>query len=279
MLIKVDSREHELVPKIKNLIDTLPAFKDIQMEVSSLPLADIVFCKEGKDIWFVERKCIQDLAASIKDGRYEEQSYRLNGLPVHNHNIVYLIEGNIQQQGQNSFKDRIDKFTLYSALFSLNYYKGFSVLRTLSIDETALFLCNCANKLRKTTDKEAFYKSKYDSSVVSTGDEEEGKEGEKNEEKHEEPSDKDYVSVVKKVKKDNITPDNIGEIMLSQIPGISSVTAIAIMNHFKTFHDLIQQCKNNEQCLKEVSYVNEKGQTRKLNKTCIQNLLDFLVKR
>jgi len=275
MLIKVDSREHELVPKIKNLIDTLPAFKDIQMEVSSLPLADIVFCKEGKDVWFVERKSIQDLAASIKDGRYEEQSYRLNGLSIHNHNIVYLIEGNIQQQGQNSFKDRIDKFTLYSALFSLNYYKGFSVLRTLSIDETALFICNCANKIRKTTDKEAFYRSNYESSVVSIGEEE----GEKNEEKHEEPSDKDYVSVVKKVKKDNITPDNIGEIMLSQIPGISSVTAIAIMNHFKTLSNLIQQCKNNEQCLKEVSYVNEKGQTKKLNKTCIQNLLDFLVKR
>jgi ERCC4-type nuclease len=274
MLIKVDSREHELVPKIKNLIDTLPAFKDIQMEVSSLPLADIVFCKEGKDVWFVERKSIQDLAASIKDGRYEEQSFRLNGLSVHNHNIVYLIEGNIQQQGQNSFKDRIDKFTLYSALFSLNYYKGFSVLRTLSIDETALFICNCANKIRKTTDKEAFYKSNYETSVVSTGEKEE----EEATDSHKE-TEKNYVSVVKKVKKDNITPDNIGEIMLSQIPGISSVTAIAIMNHFKTVAELIEQCKKNENCLKEVSYVNEKGQTKKLNKTCIQNLLDFLVKR
>jgi ERCC4-type nuclease len=269
MIVKVDSREQDLILKIKNLIETLPAFKDLQLEVSSLPLADIVFCKEGKDLWFVERKSIQDLAASIKDGRYEEQSYRLNGLPVHNHNIVYLIEGNIQQQGQNSFKDRIDKFTLYSALFSLNYYKGFSVLRTLSLDETALFLCNCANKLRKTTDKEAFF-SNSNSNPMNANTEEKSDET---------SNDKDYVSVVKKVKKDNITPDNIGEIMLSQIPGISSTTAIAIMNHFKTLAELIQQCKTDEQCLKEVSYVNEKGQTRKLNKTCIQNVLSYLVKR
>ena len=43
---------------------------------------------------------------------------------------------------------------------------------------------------------------------------------------------KSYSSVVKKVKKDNITADNIGEIMLCQIPGISSTTAGAIMTHF-----------------------------------------------
>ena len=39
---------------------------------------------------------------------------------------------------------------------------------------------------------------------------------------------------IKKVKKENITEDNIGEIMLCQIPGISSVTSLAIMEKFKT---------------------------------------------
>ena len=54
-------------------------------------------------------------------------------------------------------------------------------------------------------------------------------------------TDKDYVGVVKKIKKDNITPDNIGEIMLCQIPGISASSAIAIMQKFKTLTNLLKE--------------------------------------
>ena len=41
----------------------------------------------------IERKSLNDLASSIKDGRYAEQSFRLSNIEHHNHNIVYLIEG------------------------------------------------------------------------------------------------------------------------------------------------------------------------------------------
>ena len=40
---------------------------------------------------------------------------------------------------------------------------------------------------------------------------------------------------------ENVTPENIAEIMLCQIPGISSVTALAIMDKFKTIPNLIQE--------------------------------------
>ena len=39
--------------------------------------------------------------------------------------------------------------SLYSAILSLNYYKGFSVIRTFSLEETAIFVCNTVNKLKK----------------------------------------------------------------------------------------------------------------------------------
>jgi threonine dehydrogenase-like Zn-dependent dehydrogenase len=42
----------------------------------------------------IERKTLADLLASIKDGRYEEQSHRLkyaSGFP--SHNVLYIIEG------------------------------------------------------------------------------------------------------------------------------------------------------------------------------------------
>jgi ERCC4-type nuclease len=105
------------------------------------------------------RKSIRDLSSSIKDGRYEEQSYRLNGSPFSNHNIIYLIEGDLNSKFL--FKDRIDKISLYSAMFSLNHYKGFSVLRTFTIDETSLVICNMAYKMRKcdTENKKPYYKN------------------------------------------------------------------------------------------------------------------------
>ena len=43
----------------------------------------------------IERKTLNDLASSIKDGRYKEQGYRLSNCSLHNHNIFYLIEDNL----------------------------------------------------------------------------------------------------------------------------------------------------------------------------------------
>ena len=36
---------------------------------------------------------LNDIASSIKDGRYVEQSHRLIGYNMHNHNINIFIEG------------------------------------------------------------------------------------------------------------------------------------------------------------------------------------------
>ena len=84
---------------------------------------------------------------------------------------------------------------------------------------------------------------------------------------------------MKKVKKDNITADNIGEIMLCQIPGISSTTAGAIMTHFDgSLQTLLTRIKECPDCLKEVTYLNTKNQTKHLNKTIIENIVKFLSK-
>jgi hypothetical protein len=81
------------------------------------------------------------------------------------------------------------------------------------------------------------------------------------------------------VKKDNITPDNIGEIMLCQIPGISSVTSLAVMEKYKTIPNLIKELEVNNDSMKDLSYTNTKGQVRKINKTCIANIVKFLLKK
>lgn len=272
MIIQIDTREQELLTQINILISVIPLFKDIKVDCISLPLGDVIIIDEEENNvtkLFIERKSISDLTSSIKDGRYEEQSYRLNGLNHHNHNIIYLIEGDINKI--NRFKDnKMEKLMIYSAIFSLNYYKGFSVIRTFTIEESAIFICNSLMKLKKEkNNKKGFYSNSVvnetvDCQILSQdgGDQ----------------SSKDYVSVIKKVKKENVTPENIGEIMLCQIPGISSVTALAIIEKYKTLTNLLKELEKDVNCLKDISYTNTKGQVRKINKTCGENIAKYLLK-
>jgi crossover junction endonuclease MUS81 len=280
MIIKVDTREQELFRQIKNLILFIPAFKDITLLSETLPIGDIIIADDKEEKIVIERKCLQDLLSSIKDGRYEEQSYRLNGLPIHNHNIYYLIEGDVNRM--NRFKDNnMEKLTMYSAMFSLNYYKGFSMMRTFSMEESAIFICNTANKLKKS-DKPAYYSNTTNTiqqTRVQKQEEQTENAAENIVEEFKETTDKDYISVVKKVKKENITENNIGEIMLCQIPGVSSVTAIAIMEKFKTIPNLMKEIELSTDCLKDISYTNAKGQTRKITKTSVINIVKFLFRK
>jgi ERCC4-type nuclease len=270
MNLKIDVREAELMKKCQTNIEMFSNFKDIKMIPVQLPLGDIIINDGTNDLVIIERKSLSDLAASIKDGRYEEQSYRLKNLWHHNHNIIYLIEGDFNRF--NSFKDRIDKLTLYSAITSLNYFKGFSVWRSMSIDETALMICNMVYKLNKEKDKQPFYsnnlsapnKEVVSSEAVSTAAVEVN------------ISDKDYCSVVKKVKKDNITTENIGEIMLCQIPGISSSSALAILAQFKTLPSLIKAIDADENCLNSICTTDANGKSRKISKTAIATIIKFL---
>jgi len=276
MIIKIDTRETNLLQQINQHIINVPIFKSLSVKSETLPIGDIIISDDSEDKIIIERKSLPDLLSSIKDGRYEEQSYRLNGLNHHNHNIIYLVEGDLSRSIRiNRFKsdDTLEKLTLYSAMFSLNYYKGFSVFRSFSLEESATIICNMAYKLEKgiTSGKKPFYQNPQ--SIV-----EPEMEGGNNSETLEQ-SEKEYVNVIKKVKKENITPDNIGEIMLCQIPGISSVTALAIMEKYKTLPNLIKEIENNNDCLKDITSTNTKGQIRKINKTSIANIVKFLLKK
>ena len=266
MIIKIDTREQELYKTCQKTIEAVQKFASIKLISETLPLGDIIINDGTNDCIIVERKTLSDLAASIKDGRYEEQSYRLNGLQHHNHNIVYLIEGDMYRF--NTFKERIDKQTLYSAMFSINYFKGFSVMRSNSLEETATICCNMAYKLvgGLSAGKTGYYSNLF-GNLIPSGDQNS---------KGDEAKEKDYCTVVKKVKKDNITPENIGEIMLCQIPGISSASALAILAEFKTLPNLIYKIKENPTCLNNICTLDSNGKARKISKTAIASIIKYL---
>jgi ERCC4-type nuclease len=169
----------------------------------------------------------------------------------------------------NSFKERIDKQTLYSAMFSINYFKGFSVMRSLSVDETATICCNMVYKLvgGLNAGKTGHYSNTLAEHISSVD--------QNNNTDH--ASEKDYCTVIKKVKKDNITPENIGEIMLCQIPGISSASALAILAEFKTLPNLIDKIKEDQSCLNKICTLDSNGKSRKISKTAIASIIKYLL--
>ena len=255
MNLVIDNRERSLKISCEKL-KKLDKFKDIEITIENLELGDIIIREKDKiqDILIIERKTVADLLSSIKDGRYLEQSYRLNGIDHENHNIVYLIEGSLRNLGT-------DMQMAYSSIFSINYYKGFSIFRSENIDETAYILMNMCLKLKKESGKKPYYRQEFE--LV--------------EENKSEESDKNYCSVIKKKKNANITPENFAEIVLCQIPTISSVTAIAIMKEFKNLNDLIQKLKIDQNCLSEIKTETNNGQKRKISKTSIKNIIDYLL--
>jgi len=240
--MNIDCRESDFFNAVAFVMKTFPAFKDIQVTSKNLEIGDIEFPDYGI---IVERKTIPDLISSIKDGRYAEQGHRLSNSEIHNHNIFYLVEG----------EPRGDKAMVYSSFVSLQYFKGFSMIRMANVNESAYFLCNMLMKLKKEK-KPGFYQISQQNIT-------------------QEETDKQYTSFVKKQKKANITKNNIHEIMLMQIPGISDTIACHIMSEFKTIKNLTITIEKDIEKLKTFTYPDKNGKPKKLIKPIIESLLYY----
>ena len=111
MQIIIDIREKEVCKLLPTLSENYAI--SVNITTQQLDLGDAIIADDtGKELLLIERKTLRDLAASIKDGRYEEQSYRLNNHPIHNHNIIYLIEGDLK-----TYSTRYTRLPKKNALF------------------------------------------------------------------------------------------------------------------------------------------------------------------
>ena len=81
----LDVRENELIKRFKLL--------KIDYITEQLDLGDIKVLLDDEIVSIIERKTINDLSASIKDGRYKEQKLRLLNTDIDRTKIVYVIEG------------------------------------------------------------------------------------------------------------------------------------------------------------------------------------------
>ena len=265
MKLYIDNREPtDVINIIKSRLQTT------EVVLGNLEIGDFIIKNNNDEIVMIfERKAHADLMSSIKDGRYNEQSFRLAQVPIHNHNIFYIIEGNIMNFCLK--KTETQQKTLFSAMLSISYKKGFSLLHTNNSLETAEFIIRFAEKFESDKACESLrYREKELTETC------------KKEPEAEEPIAEEvaYSSVVKIAKKANITKDNIGEIMLAQIPGLSITVAQDIMAQYKTINNLINVLTAEPGCLDKFQVSCKKGEKqgkKKIGKNVVEKIKEFLL--
>ena len=233
-MISIDFREKDI---IKHCTEMNEPLNKIEIKTDNLLLGDILI-----DKLLIERKTINDLAASILDGRYREQSFRLVKALDEGFKVFYFIEGNM-----DLYTGSISKNTLVSTIYSLTD-KGFQVLLTKNSKETAFFILQFAEKMKKNK------KVDISTNIVECKVSYENTQG-----------------IIQTKKNKNITKDNISVFMLCQIPGISITTAGILLEKYGHISHMIYAMKENP---KEIE--NFRNNEKKLNKNIIKNLNDYL---
>jgi ERCC4-type nuclease len=247
MKITCDYRERDVIKSLRSIIERKQ--KNIEVIDDNLSLGDFIV----NDTILIERKSLSDLASSIYDGRYREQSDRLMQFRIDNPQmkIFYFIEGNM-----NLFspKGNIGIDSIKGAIFSLQYEKDFFVMQTSNVMDTASMLI-------KYSEKEAKLKSKRDKETNASH------------------SSIDHIKndapmIVSKTKSSQINRENIGCLMLTMVPGVSHQSAQFILSQFNNdIYEFLFEIHNDVTILD-----NLKMNNRKLSKAMIQNIVSLLVR-
>ncbi|KAL2756860.1 hypothetical protein ACRALDRAFT_2101931 [Sodiomyces alcalophilus JCM 7366] len=101
---------------------------------------------EGDEVvldWIVERKRLDDLISSIKDGRFHEQKFRLRRAGVKK--VIYVVEEISMDSGYFQKYEEAAQ----SALASMQVVDGYFVKKTQKLDDTIRYLARMTCMLKK----------------------------------------------------------------------------------------------------------------------------------
>lgn len=106
--------------------------------------------EEGDEImldWIIERKRLDDLVGSIKDGRFHEQKFRLRRSGIKN--VIYLIEEfNVTYDSSSASALKYQEMVA-SAIASTQVVNGYFVKKTRNLDDSIRYLARMTSLLRK----------------------------------------------------------------------------------------------------------------------------------
>ncbi|KAF6843637.1 DNA repair protein [Colletotrichum musicola] len=101
---------------------------------------------EGDEVvldWIVERKRLDDLVSSVKDGRFHEQKFRLRKSGVKH--VIYIVEEIAMDSGHFQ---RVEEM-IQSAIASTQVVNGYFIKKTQKMDDTIRYLARMTFMLKK----------------------------------------------------------------------------------------------------------------------------------
>lgn len=236
----IDSRE-------KKIIEDFSTYEYDNVQIETLPLADIECRIDGNPVLLIERKTLDDLAASIKDGRYREQKMRLKASGI---NTFYLLEGIIRGTQKGSKINRLPTKTVISSILNMCIRDNIKMISTPSFHHTLVFLHQLYHKLK--TKPELFISKQNDGVTLPNTI----------------SLDEATQCLIKSQKKENMTPKICAIAQFAQIPGVSRVIAKGLVEQYGSVYGLclvymsLHTDTEKENLLRNKSYVSYKGQIR-----------------
>ncbi len=143
--VLIDTREEELWEALAGWREP---FEGWQVQRVALEVGDIVF-RRGEDLAILERKTVEDLAASQKDGRYREQRARLLARKGSGVAVGYVLEAPAWSPTLSrtwcggGFKET----HLQNAVVRLQMRYGFAVYLAANLRETVMWIRRIAGAL------------------------------------------------------------------------------------------------------------------------------------
>lgn len=206
-MLCIDYRESKLIDLIKTSYNDY----NYNYKVMNLILGDFIIKDEEDNIKFIiERKSINDLCASITDGRWSDQKQRLLE-SSDSSKIIFIIEG---RKVQSKFS-RIPVKTMNSAILNLIFKYNFHVIFTDNIEDTLENIILLYNKINNDE--------------LKTGE--------------------IIVQPIKLIKKSDKNNENVFINQLGVITGVSMNTAIKIKEKYNCMYDLIEAFGKNKELL------------------------------
>ena len=246
--ITLDYRERDLHAKMLELLtqnQTLANKIQLPSPVN-LDVGDIIIAMPDYGSYLIERKRIDDMSSSIKDGRYAEQKARCQSYIVQQQqatagsgpcNLVYLLEGSM-----DLCRSCADYTLVQGSWISMALRDKVPVIRVLTMEEGCKWLIRLCERLlakpteffpvaKPTSNTDGLIKTiilgqpsqvhetdiiNQDSTSTDNTIKQVGAQAE-------------YLTTVKIKKKDNITPATCAQLMLAVIPGMTTGTAQVIL--------------------------------------------------
>ena len=142
----IDARERNVTRHAKEL-------EEITCEIKTITTADyVVLSPLGNIIAAIERKSLEDFAASLKDGRADNKKKLLDLKSQYGCRLIYIIEGPAFP-GPNEYFGNIPYRYIESSIFHLMMRDGITVMQTRDTLHTAQILVRFVKSMDTLSEK------------------------------------------------------------------------------------------------------------------------------